>query len=236
MTRPPLTSLRVLLPHLRPYLGRAIAASLALLVAAGLLLGLGQGLRQLIDQGFGSASPASLNGAALAMFLIVAALGASTALRFYLVSWLGERVAGDLRRAVFNHVLSLSPAYFETARTGDILSRLTADPAPAPRAAVSRVPGLSAPRVLPPAPPAATPVAAPLIAPAPPPTESAGDTLVILEPEPESTASRPQRRHRRRRHRVENIAQGDSEPATPRVSAPSVAPTRSASAYDRWND
>ena len=127
MTRPPLTSLRVLLPHLRPYLGRAIAASLALLVAAGLLLGLGQGLRQLIDQGFGGASPANLNGAALAMFLIVAALGASTALRFYLVSWLGERVAGDLRRAVFNHVLSLSPAYFETARTGDILSRLTAD-------------------------------------------------------------------------------------------------------------
>jgi ATP-binding cassette subfamily B protein len=127
MTRPPLTSLRVLLPHLRPYIGRAIAASLALLVAAGLLLGLGQGLRQLIDQGFGGASPASLNGAALAMFLIVAALGASTALRFYLVSWLGERVAGDLRRAVFNHVLNLSPAYFETARTGDILSRLTAD-------------------------------------------------------------------------------------------------------------
>jgi len=127
MTRPPLTSLRVLLPHLRPYLGRAIAASLALLVAAGLLLGLGQGLRQLIDQGFGGASPANLNGAALAMFLIVAALGASTALRFYLVSWLGERVAGDLRRAVFNHVLSLSPAYFETARTGDMLSRLTAD-------------------------------------------------------------------------------------------------------------
>ena len=127
MTRPPLTSLRVLLPHLRPYIGRAIAASVALLVAAGLLLGLGQGLRQLIDQGFGGASAASLNGAALAMFLIVAALGASTALRFYLVSWLGERVAGDLRRAVFNHVLSLSPAYFETARTGDILSRLTAD-------------------------------------------------------------------------------------------------------------
>jgi len=127
MTRPPLTSLRVLLPHLRPYIGRAIAASLALLVAAGLLLGLGQGLRQLIDQRFGGASPASLNGAALAMFLIVAALGASTALRFYLVSWLGERVAGDLRRAVFNHVLNLSPAYFETARTGDILSRLTAD-------------------------------------------------------------------------------------------------------------
>lgn len=127
MNRPPLTSLRVLLPHLRPYLGRALAASVALLVAAGLLLGLGQGLRALIDQGFGSASPERLNTAALGMFAIVAALGASTATRFYLVSWLGERVAGDLRRAVFNHVLSLSPAYFETARTGDILSRLTAD-------------------------------------------------------------------------------------------------------------
>ncbi len=125
--RAPLTSLRVLVPHLRPYLARALAASVALLVAAGLLLGLGQGLRALIDQGFGSASPERLNTAALGMFAIVAALGASTATRFYLVSWLGERVAGDLRRAVFNHVLTLSPAYFETARTGDILSRLTAD-------------------------------------------------------------------------------------------------------------
>ena len=127
MNRPPLTSLRVLLPHLRPYLWRAVAASVALLVAAGLLLGLGQGLRQLIDRGFGSTDGAMLNQAALGMFLIVAALGAATSLRFYLVSWLGERVAGDLRRAVFDHVISLSPAYFETARTGDILSRLTAD-------------------------------------------------------------------------------------------------------------
>ena len=126
-TKPPLTSLRVLLPHVRPYLGRALAASVALLVAAGLLLGLGQGLRALIDQGFGAASEAMLDNAALAMFAIVAALGVATAARFYLVSWLGERVAGDLRRAVFDHILLLSPAYFETARTGDILSRLTAD-------------------------------------------------------------------------------------------------------------
>ena len=68
-----------------------------------------------------------LNTAALGMFGIVAALGVATATRFYLVSWLGERVAGDLRRSVFDHVLKLSPAWFETARTGDILSRLTAD-------------------------------------------------------------------------------------------------------------
>ena len=125
-------SLRLLLPHLRPYLGRAIGAAAALLVAAGLLLALGQGLRHLIDFGFagataGAPDAAPLNRAALLMFAVVAALALATAARFYLVSWLGERVAADLRRAVFDHVVSLSPAYFETARTGDLLSRLTAD-------------------------------------------------------------------------------------------------------------
>jgi ATP-binding cassette subfamily B protein len=61
------------------------------------------------------------------MFGVVAALAAATSARFYLVSWLGERVAADLRRDVFGHVVGLSPAFFDTARTGDILSRLTAD-------------------------------------------------------------------------------------------------------------
>jgi ATP-binding cassette subfamily B protein len=125
--RPPVASLRLLLPFLRPYLAQASGAALALLVAAGLLLALGQGLRLLIDQGFGSGDPARLNQAALLMFAVVAGLGLATALRFYLVSWLGERVAGDLRRAVFDHVIGLSARFFETARTGDILSRLTAD-------------------------------------------------------------------------------------------------------------
>lgn len=120
-------SLRVILPYLRPYAGRTVAAAVALLVAAGLVLLLGQGLQRLIDQGFADRSAASLNSAALFMFAVVAALGVATATRFYLVSWLGERVAADLRRAVFDHVISLSPSYFETARTGDILSRMTAD-------------------------------------------------------------------------------------------------------------
>ncbi len=122
-----LASLRLLLPYLRPYLRRALGASLALLVAAGLLLALGQGLRHLIDVGFGDSGPRPLDMAALAMFGVVAALAVATAARFYLISWLGERVAADLRRAVFDHVVSLSPEFFETARTGDILSRLTAD-------------------------------------------------------------------------------------------------------------
>ncbi len=120
-------SLALLLPYLRPYLGRSIGATAALLTAAGLLLALGQGVRHLIDQGFASGNMASLNQAALAMFVVVAALAAATCTRFYLVSWLGERVAADLRRDMFDRVISLSPAFFETARTGDILTRLTAD-------------------------------------------------------------------------------------------------------------
>jgi ATP-binding cassette subfamily B protein len=122
-----LFSLRLVLPYLRPYRWRAVAAAAALLLAAGLTLGLGQGLRHLIDSGFGDSGPGALDIAALAMFGVVAALAFATAARFFLVSWLGERVAADIRRAVFDHVLSLSPAFFETARTGDILSRLTAD-------------------------------------------------------------------------------------------------------------
>ena len=121
------TSLRLLLPYLKPYAWHAAGASASLFVAAGLVLGIGQGLKRLIDHGFGSHSGAALNHAALAMFFVVAALGAATALRFSLISWLGERCGADLRRDLFNHVITLSPAYFENARTGDILSRMTAD-------------------------------------------------------------------------------------------------------------
>jgi ATP-binding cassette subfamily B protein len=122
-----LTSLTLLLPYLRPYLWRVMGASASLLIAAGLVLALGQGVRHLIDHGFAGGNMAHLNGAALAMFLVVAALAAATFTRYSLVSWLGERVAADLRRDMFDRVLSLSPAFFETARTGDILTRLTAD-------------------------------------------------------------------------------------------------------------
>ena len=127
-TRPPaIAILRGLLPFLRPYRARIAGAVLALLVAAGLVLLLGQGVRQLIDRGFASGTVEQLNAAALAMFAVIAALAAATALRFYLVSWLGERVAADLRRAAFDRLLTLSPAFYETARTGELLSRLAAD-------------------------------------------------------------------------------------------------------------
>jgi len=127
-----LSSLRVLLPFLRPYAGRSLGAAFALALAAGLVLLLGQGVRRLIDDGFGATGDggvAHLNQAALAMFAVVAGLGISTSARFYLISWLGERVAADLRAALFAQALRLSPAFFETMRTGDVLTRLTTDTA-----------------------------------------------------------------------------------------------------------
>ncbi len=133
--RPPLRAWRsvaigplgLLLPYMRPYRLRVLGASLSLLVAAGLVLALGQGVRRLIDRGFASGSMAHLDAAALAMAAVVTALAVATVLRYTMVSWLGERIAGDLRRDLFDRIVSLSPAFFETARTGDILARLTAD-------------------------------------------------------------------------------------------------------------
>jgi ATP-binding cassette subfamily B protein len=122
-----LASLRLLLPYLRPHWLRVCGATLALFLAAGLVLGLGQGLRRLIDDGFASRDQTHLNQAASLMFAVVALLALATWCRFYLVSWLGERAAADIRRDVFEKVLSLSPTFFETARTGDILTRMTAD-------------------------------------------------------------------------------------------------------------
>ncbi|WP_137127777.1 ABC transporter transmembrane domain-containing protein [Roseomonas sp. HF4] len=119
-------SLRMLLPFLRPYLPRAGGAVVALLAAAGLTLAVGQGLRHIIDDGF-AGGPAALNQAAIVMGTIIAALGVATSARYYLVTWLGERVAADLRRAVFDHLTRLDARFYETARTGDLMSRLTAD-------------------------------------------------------------------------------------------------------------
>jgi len=119
-------SLRMLLPFLRPYLPRAAGAAAALLAAAGLTLAVGQGLRHIIDDGFAGGA-AALNQAALVMGAIIAALGVATSARYYLVTWLGERVAADLRRAVFDHLTRLDARFYETARTGDLMSRLTAD-------------------------------------------------------------------------------------------------------------
>jgi ATP-binding cassette subfamily B protein len=114
-------------PYLTAYRWRIAAALTALVTSVVLVLGIGQGLQGLVDKGFASGDANQLNGAALKMFGIVAAFAIVSSTRFYLVTWLGERVGADLRRDLFARVLGLSQAYFEKARTGDILSRLTAD-------------------------------------------------------------------------------------------------------------
>ena len=112
---------------IRPYGWQVAAAALALIVAAGTVLALGKGLRMLVDEGFASGNAALLDKAVLVLLAVVVLLAGATYARFYLVSWIGERVVADVRRAVFDRVIALSPAYFEINRTGEILSRLTTD-------------------------------------------------------------------------------------------------------------
>jgi len=111
----------------RPYPLQALGALLALSVAALTVLGFGFGLRKLVDEGFAAGNEALFDQAILVLLAAVLVLAAASYSRFYLVSWIGERVVADLRRTVFDHVIDLSPAYYEVTRTGEILSRLTTD-------------------------------------------------------------------------------------------------------------
>ena len=116
-----------IISFLVPYTRQIMVFLIALLVTAGITLSIGQGLRLVIDQGFAGESIEGLN-IAIAFIMggaVIMALG--TYVRFYLISWLGERVSADIRAAVFNQVVSLHPAFFETNRSGDIMSRLTSD-------------------------------------------------------------------------------------------------------------
>jgi len=122
-----LPSLLPVLGFLKPYKLRLAGASIALLFTAGATLSLGRGLQVLIDQGFGAGNPRDLGNAVLLLISIASAIAVGTFLRFYLVSWLGERVSADLRKAVFNNIVKLHPGFFETNRSGEIMSRLTTD-------------------------------------------------------------------------------------------------------------
>ena len=128
----PARSLSGLLPFLRPYRGRIAIALLFLILAAAATLAFPLALRTLIDAGMGSADERSaqalaLRGRFLALFGVAVALGLFSAARFYMVSWLGERITADLRNAVYTHVLRQSPQFFETTQSGEVLSRLTTD-------------------------------------------------------------------------------------------------------------
>lgn len=132
-----LKPLRNLLPYLAPYKKQIALATLFLLGAAGATLALPAAIRVLIDGGLvlpGSVAPMpatlrieSIREGFLLLFAVSVALGLFTAARFYMVSWIGERVTTDLRQSVYSHVLMQSPQFFETLKTGEVLSRLTTD-------------------------------------------------------------------------------------------------------------
>jgi ATP-binding cassette subfamily B protein len=112
---------------LGPYKLRIAGAIASLLVAASSVLALGQGLRYVIDAGFGSANATILDTALAGVLALAVLLACATWARFYLMMTTGERVIADIRRAVYGHVLSFSPAFFESARTAEVISRLTND-------------------------------------------------------------------------------------------------------------
>lgn len=124
-------SLSGLLPFLRPYWGRIGLAVVFLVMAAVATLVFPAALKSLIDQGLVASDPGerllALRGHFFALFGVGAALGVFSAARFYMVTWLGERVTADLRSAVYAHVIEQSPEFFETTQTGEVLSRLTTD-------------------------------------------------------------------------------------------------------------
>jgi ATP-binding cassette, subfamily B, bacterial len=125
-----LAALKGLMPFMKPYKRHFVLAGIALLVAAAATLVIPYAFRQMIDLGFttvGSGNSAHVDRYFLALFAVACVLAAATAARFYMVSWLGERVTADLRSAVYAHVVTQSPQFFETTQTGEVLSRLTTD-------------------------------------------------------------------------------------------------------------
>lgn len=110
----------------KPYKWQFSGAMVALVFASASMLLIGQAIRLLLDNGF-SAGSENLDQYFIGLMGVVAALAVASFSRYYLVSWIGERVIADIRKAVFNHILKLSPAFFEITRTGEVLSRLTTD-------------------------------------------------------------------------------------------------------------
>src|SRR5580704_10517173 len=122
-----LNPLRALLPFLRPYRGMMAAALGALLVATVAMLALPVALRQLIEHGLAAKDAGTINQYFIGFLAASVIFGVFAALRFYLVTWLGERVVADLRSAVYRRVVRMDPLFYETTRVGEVLSRLTTD-------------------------------------------------------------------------------------------------------------
>ena len=122
-----LNPLRALLPFIKPYRGMLCAALAALLVASVAMLALPVALRELIDHVVSARDAGILNRYLIGFLAASVIFGVFAALRFYLVTWLGERVVADLRTAVYRRVVRMDPLFYETTRVGEVLSRLTTD-------------------------------------------------------------------------------------------------------------
>ena len=122
-----LTRLTPALAFLRPYVKQVVLASIALVITAGATLSIGQGLRLVIDSGFASGDAGLLNDALTLFAGFVLILTVGTFIRFYFVSWVGERVSADIRLAVFRHLIHLHPSFFEANAPSEIQSRITTD-------------------------------------------------------------------------------------------------------------
>jgi ATP-binding cassette, subfamily B, bacterial len=122
-----LNPLWALVPFLRPYRFMMLGAAFALLIAAAAQLALPVALRQLIDHGIAGRDSTTVNRWFIAFLGAAVVFGLFAALRFYLVTWVGERVVADLRSAIYRRVVRMDPMFYETTRVGEVLSRLTTD-------------------------------------------------------------------------------------------------------------
>jgi ATP-binding cassette subfamily B protein len=127
---PPMTALKTVARaarFLRPYRREIVFAAIGLVVAASAVLAVGQGLKFVVDRGFAASNAGELDRMLALMLVVIVVMAAATYMRFYHVSWLGERVTADLRRSVFDHLVELPPSFFDATRTGEVISRLIND-------------------------------------------------------------------------------------------------------------
>lgn len=122
-----LKALKTLLPFIKPYKRQLLLAAISLVLAAGATLVIPLCFRTIIDQGFSEASQAQINRTFINLFGAAVVLAIASSLRYYLVSWLGERITCDIRKKVYSHIISQSPEFFETQQSGEILSRINND-------------------------------------------------------------------------------------------------------------
>ncbi|MEY4144003.1 MAG: hypothetical protein RLZZ173_1458 [Pseudomonadota bacterium] len=120
-------TLAALLPFLRPYKKQFLLAIFSLILAASATLAVPLSFRQIIDLGFNANSDNQINQTFLILFIVACLVALGTSLRFYMVSWLGEKITTDIRAAVYSHVIKQSPEFFESTHSGEILSRLNTD-------------------------------------------------------------------------------------------------------------